>query len=145
MPPDDEVGVVQRLREISFFLVEGPGTIKWCLQPVDRSEFARFNSYYRGPSVSFQTASRWLNGKSIPEQDKLVLLAELFKVKPQTLRFGEKGRLEVREPRVLWPDRVNLRDQSLFEEFLALPTKQRELVRSLVETLSEGVRKQKSD
>jgi transcriptional regulator with XRE-family HTH domain len=102
---------------------------------------ARFNSRYRGPSISFQTASRWLRGKAIPEQDKLIVLAQLFRTDPQTLRFGGKGHLEVRESQVVWPDRVSLRDQALFEDILALSVKQRELVRNLVEAFSEEARK----
>lgn len=98
---------------------------------------AKFNSRYRGPSVSFQTVSRWLRGKAIPEQDKLVVLAQLLRTDPQTLRFGGKGHLDAREPRVVWPDRVSLRDQALFEDILALSIKQRELVRSLVEAFSD--------
>jgi transcriptional regulator with XRE-family HTH domain len=106
---------------------------------------ARFNSRYHGSSVSFQTASRWLRGKAIPEQDKLVVLAQVFRTDPQTLRFGGKGHLDVREPRVVWPDRVGLRDQALFEDILALSAKQRELLRNLVEVFSEEARKRKSN
>jgi len=40
----------------------------------------RFNSRYRGRSVSFQSASRWLRGEAVPKPDKLELLAELFRV-----------------------------------------------------------------
>nr|WP_202922392.1 hypothetical protein [Sinimarinibacterium sp. NLF-5-8] len=32
--------------------------------------------------------SRWLKGRSIPEQDKLQVLAQWLSVDPQTLRFG---------------------------------------------------------
>lgn len=46
---------------------------------------------------------------------------------------------------MMWPDRVSPRDQALFEDFLALPAKQRDVVRNLVESLSEASRKQKSD
>lgn len=97
---------------------------------------AKFNSRYRGASVSFQTASRWLSGQSFPEQDKLVVLAQLFRVDPQTLRFGGKGHLQVNDQRFMWPERVSPRDQALFEDFLLLPAKQREAVRALIESLT---------
>jgi hypothetical protein len=106
---------------------------------------AKFNSRYRGASVSFQTASRWLSGKSFPEQDKLVVLAQLFRVDPTILRFGGKSHLQVNEQRFVWPERVSPRDQALFEDFLALPSKQRDVVRSLIESLTETARKQKPD
>ena len=50
--------------------------------------FRLFNARYPGRSVSFQSTSRWLGGRSIPEQDKLQVLAELFGVEPHHLRFG---------------------------------------------------------
>lgn len=99
--------------------------------------WARFNSRYRGRSVSFQSVSRWLGGQSVPRPDKLELLADLFRVDAQTLLYGSKRRTGVRESRMAWPDRVTPRDQALFEEFLALPAKQRETVRSLIESLTE--------
>lgn len=103
---------------------------------------AQFNLNYRGRSVRFETASRWLTGRSIPRQDKLVLLAKLLRTDPQTLRYG-KSRLEVREPRFAWPDRVAGRDQKLFEEILALPVKHKKLVRELVDTLMASARGEK--
>lgn len=106
---------------------------------------ARFNSRYRGRSVSFQSASRWLRGGAIPRPDKLELLAQLFRVEPQALLYGAKKGLAVREPQIVWPDRVTPRDQALFEDFLALPAKQREAVRNLVESLTETGRKQKPE
>ena len=106
---------------------------------------AKFNTRYGGRGVSFATASRWLNGTNIPEQDKLVVLAREFRVEPHALRYGEKIRSGVREPRFAWPDNVSGRDRQLFEDFLALPAKQRETVRNLVETLSDALRKSKSE
>jgi transcriptional regulator with XRE-family HTH domain len=105
----------------------------------------RFNSCYRGRSISFQSASRWLNGQAFPRPDKLALLAELFRVEPQTLLYGEKKRMGVREQRMFWPDRVTPRDQVLFEDFLALPAKQRDVVRNLIDSLTETAKKQKPD
>lgn len=115
------------------------------LDPRPKVLWARFNSHYRGRSVSFQTASRWLSGRAFPRPDKLALLAELFRAEPQTLLYGEKKRLGVREQRMFWPDRVSPRDQALFEDFLALPAKQRDVVRNLVESLTDAARKQKAD
>jgi len=115
------------------------------LEPRPSALLAKFNTRYGGRSVSFATASRWLNGTNIPEQDKLVVLAQLFRVEPHVLRYGEKAR-HVREPRLAWPDYISGRDRQLFEEILALPTKQREVVRNLVETLTEApARKSKVD
>ena len=98
----------------------------------------RFNSRYRGRSISFQSASRWLKGQAVPRPDKLELVADLFRVGAEVLLYGTKKRGGVRESHMAWPDRVTPRDQTLFEEFLALPAKQRETVRSLIESLAES-------
>ena len=55
-----------------------------------------FNAHYWGRSVSFQAVSRWLRGEAIPEQDKLVTLAQLLKTEPDVLRFGEAVRHALR-------------------------------------------------
>jgi len=94
----------------------------------------QFNARYDGQPVSFQTVSRWLKGKMLPEQDKLVVLAQLFRIDPQTLRYGGKDQGSV--PRFMWPDRVPPRDRTMFENFLALPPKQREAIRALIESLA---------
>ena len=54
-----------------------------------------FNAHYWGRSVTFQAVSRWLRGESIPGQDKLIVLAEILKVEPEVLRFGDAVRKSV--------------------------------------------------
>ncbi|MFT4247211.1 MAG: transcriptional regulator [Pseudomonas sp.] len=96
--------------------------------------FRLFNSRYRGRSVTFQSASRWLGGRSIPEQDKLQVLAELFGVAPHVLRYGGA---RVSEPRAAWPPPLGMREREVIEIYLALPLRQRELVGELVQALAE--------
>ncbi len=96
--------------------------------------FRLFNARYTGRSVSFQSASRWLGGRSIPEQDKLQVLAELFGVEPQSLRFGATRRLA--EPHLEW-NVIGPRERAVIDTFLTLPVKQRELVAELVKALAQ--------
>lgn len=98
--------------------------------------FRLFNSRYRGRSVSFQSASRWLGGRSIPDQDKLVVLAGLLGVEPHVLRFGT-GKHRVADARTGWPV-MNARERQIIDAFLALPPKQRELVGELVRALARS-------
>ncbi|MDR3389547.1 MAG: hypothetical protein P4L92_21080 [Rudaea sp.] len=49
------------------------------------------------------------------------------------MREGESR--SVGEPRTLWPDHVSGPDRVLFEVFLALPVKERKVVRQMIETL----------
>jgi hypothetical protein len=97
-----------------------------------------FNSRYPGPSVREMTASRWLGGKAIPNQDKLQVLAELFGIEPQELRFGKPSKGRVAESRGAWPPGVGARERQVIHAFLALPAKRRDLVGELVDVLSEG-------
>ena len=97
--------------------------------------FRLFNARYPGRSVSFQSTSRWLGGRSLPEQDKLQVLAELFAVEPQYLRFGDARR--VAETPGQW-NALAPRERAVVEAFLALPAAQRELVGELVRALQRG-------
>jgi transcriptional regulator with XRE-family HTH domain len=93
-----------------------------------------FNTHYRGRSISFQSASRWLRGRAIPGQDKLQVLSRLLSVEPHALRYG--GGRHVAEPRLGWPAGIGKGDQQVIAAFLALPPRRRELVGELVQALA---------
>ncbi len=97
-----------------------------------------FNSHYQGRSVAFSTASKWLRGMALPEQDKLLVLAGLFDVAPQVLRFGDKSHLKLREPASAWPGAISESDRRAIDGLLALPVAQRKLVRELIDALASG-------
>ena len=96
----------------------------------------QFNSRYTGRSIAFSTASKWLRGMILPEQDKLQVLAELFGVEPQELRFGHRGGNRAAQPPGAW-QAVGARDRQVIDAFLALTPKRRELVGELVAELSK--------
>ncbi|MFT4179541.1 MAG: hypothetical protein QM612_08775 [Thermomonas sp.] len=96
--------------------------------------FRLFNARYHGRSVSFQTASRWLGGRALPEQDKLRVLAALFSIDPHLLRFGDTAN-GVREQSA--PYGITARDRRIIDSYLMLPPKRRELVGELVKALLE--------
>ena len=91
-----------------------------------------FNAHYWGRSVSFQAASRWLRGEAIPAQDKLLVLAEILKVEPEVLRFGQAVRHRVQEQRQRWDEGVGYQEREVFDAFLGLPAPQRKLVREVI-------------
>ena len=93
-----------------------------------------FNSHYRGRSVAFSTASKWLRGLALPEQDKLQVLASVLGVEPQVLRFGGKPR--VGEAKTNWAEAMGPQDRAMVDAFLSLPAPQRRLVRDLVAALA---------
>jgi hypothetical protein len=91
-----------------------------------------FNAHYWGRSVSFQAVSRWLRGEAIPAQDKLLVLAEILRVEPEVLRFGQAVRHRVQEHRKRWDEGVGFQEREVFEAFLSLPAPQRKLVREVI-------------
>jgi transcriptional regulator with XRE-family HTH domain len=91
-----------------------------------------FNAHYWGRSVSFQAASRWLRGEAIPAQDKLLVLAEVLRVEPEVLRFGQAVRHRVQERRARWDEGVGYQEREVFDAFLGLPAPQRKLVREVI-------------
>lgn len=91
-----------------------------------------FNTRYWGRSVSFQAVSRWLRGQSIPEQDKLLVLAEVLKIEPEVLRFGEAVRQSVQEKRQRWDEGAGYLERETFDAFLQLAPEQRKIVREVI-------------
>ncbi|MES2843017.1 MAG: helix-turn-helix domain-containing protein [Pseudomonadota bacterium] len=91
-----------------------------------------FNAQYWGRSVSFQAVSRWLRGEAIPAQDKLLVLAEILRVEPEVLRFGQAVRHRVQESRKRWDEGVSYQEREVFDAFLSLPAPQRKLVREVI-------------
>lgn len=91
-----------------------------------------FNTHYWGRSVTFQAVSRWLRGESIPEQDKLVVLAGLLNVQPEVLRFGEAVRQSIDQRKQRWNEGAGYLERETFDVFLKLPAAQRKTVREVI-------------
>lgn len=91
-----------------------------------------FNARYWGRSVTFQAASRWLRGQAIPEQDKLLVLAEILHMEPEVLRYGEGIRRTLRERQQRWDEGAGYLERETFDTFLQLPDEQRSLIRQTV-------------
>ena len=96
-----------------------------------------FNTHYWGRPVTFQAVSRWLRGESIPEQDKLITLAEILKVEPQVLRFGEAVRQSLQKRRQRWEEGMNHLERETVDTFLQLPAPQRKLIREVILTFAQ--------
>lgn len=91
-----------------------------------------FNSKYEGRLITPHTARNWLLGKSLPTQEKLVLLAKLLDTSPEQLRFGRNSeKTLIAEFNGLQTEVTNV-DQQLFRRYLALTETQRRVVRDVV-------------
>jgi len=97
-----------------------------------------FNTNYWGRSVTFQAVSRWLKGESIPEQDKLLVLAGVLNVQPEVLRFGEGVRQSIEQRQKRWEDGVGYQERETFDAFLQLPTAQRKIIREVILTFAKA-------
>ena len=98
--------------------------------------FTQFNLRFRGTPVAFQTASRWLNGKGIPEQDRLVVLADWLKESPDFLRFGDRasrGKLGAKQVKEEAPA---YDEQKVFDIYRALPAAQQKVVCDVILALA---------
>lgn len=95
----------------------------------------RFNSRYGGSPVTAQAISQWLNGKVIPRQDKIRVLAAIVGIDPQVLQYGS-GKSKVAEARAGWAESLSPQDRAMVDAYLALPARHRTLVRDFVELLT---------
>ena len=107
------------------------------LEPRPAALLNVFNANYWGRSVTFQAVSRWLRGESIPAQDKLIVLAQVLKVEPEVLRFGETVRKSVQEQRRRWEEGVGYLERETFDAFLKLPAPQRKVIREVILTFAK--------
>ncbi|PZQ12024.1 MAG: transcriptional regulator [Rhodanobacter denitrificans] len=100
-----------------------------------------FNERYWGRSVTYQGARRWLMGLSIPEQDKLQVLAQWLGVEPQTLRYGTPAQIADATPP--WPAVTDPADRAAISAFLALPPDRRKPLRELIAQLGVAPRRRR--
>ena len=117
----------QRLKKA----LEGSGV---CASPTVVAN--EFNLRYRGRSITPHTARNWLQGKSIPTQDKLRVLAEWLQGGPDALRFGGLnfgGRTSEADASF---EQLDMADREMVHRYLALTVADRKTVREVVTALS---------
>ncbi len=88
--------------------------------------------------MTFTSVSRWLNGHSIPEQDKLQVLASLFGIEPHVLRYGTADNIRASRsaPAAMnWLPPLDPADRTTIDTYLALPEPLRQHVRALIAAL----------
>lgn len=103
----------------------------------------QFNSRFHGPSIAFQTASRWLNGAAIPKPDKLVVLADWLHMDRGLLGFGEKELRRGNDKQIKERAAAYDSDEQLLYAIHDLPDAQRKLVHELVTVLVTAARKRR--
>lgn len=96
-----------------------------------------FNARYWGRSVTYQAARRWLIGLSIPEQEKLQVIADWLGIEPHVLRYGtpsSAGNRTATEPHSRWAG-IDPADRTTIDTYLALPEPLRQHIRAVIAAL----------
>lgn len=94
---------------------------------------AEFNARFTGRRVGMHTCRKWIIGETIPTQEKLMVLAAMFGVSPDWLRFGDtascrRGQYFVSEPIT----KYNRHELALINDYKQLHPRDQTLVRALV-------------
>ena len=97
-----------------------------------------FNQRYWGRPMTLHGVRRWLQGETLPTQNKLLKLAEWLGVEPQTLRFGDEVAQAVRKRRKAWDEGIGYQEREIFELFLKLPVPQRNVAREVIVALARA-------
>lgn len=92
---------------------------------------AQLLALHGGTPVTSQAISGWLSGKHLPKQANMRALAKLVDLQPHELQYGQRF-AGVSETRARWPSDVAGTDRLTIENFLRLPSKQRDLVGEIV-------------
>ncbi|MBZ5487079.1 transcriptional regulator [Halomonas aquamarina] len=93
-----------------------------------------FNLRYWGKPITFQAVRRWLRGDSIPNQDKLQLLAKWLRIDPHYLRYGEGSANNACEPSSPLEASFTNEERQILSLYRSLPIAQRKVVRKVLET-----------
>ena len=92
-----------------------------------------FNSKYEGRLITPHTARNWLLRKSLPTQEKLVLLAKLLDTSPEQLRYGRAKEKTLIADFGNGEFDVSNADQQFIKQYLGLSKVQRRLIRELAD------------
>lgn len=97
-----------------------------------------FNLRYMGRPLTFQAVRRWLRGDSLPEQDKLQVLADWLNIEPHALRFGEQATQKIQGKRGQWESALKGEEREVLQAYLDLPIEQRKIVREVILTFAKA-------
>ena len=97
-----------------------------------------FNSEFDGRSVTPHTARNWLLGKSIPTQEKLVLLARMLGTSSEQLRYGRNSEKTLMISNQDGTEtELSISQQQFVKDYLQLSISKQKLLSDLVVELAE--------
>ena len=96
-----------------------------------------FNSVFDGRAVTAHTARNWMLGKSMPTQEKLVVLAELLDTSAEQLRYGRYSEKTLMISNADGSEtELTGSQQQLVRKYIMLSASQQRLVSDLVDEIS---------
>ena len=96
-----------------------------------------FNSVFDGRAVTPHTARNWMLGKSMPTQEKLVVLAELLDTSAEQLRYGRYSEKTLMISNADGSEtELTGSQQQLVRKYIMLSASQQRLVNDLVDEIS---------
>ena len=96
-----------------------------------------FNSVFDGRAVTPHTARNWMLGKSMPTQEKLVVLAELLDTSAEQLRYGRYSEKTLMISNADGSEtELTGSQQQLVRKYIMLSASQQRLVNDLVDGIS---------
>ena len=97
-----------------------------------------FNSVFDGKSVTIISVRNWILGKSLPTQDKLVVLAKLLDTSAEQLRYGRHSEKTLTLMNADGSEsELTASQQQLVRKYIMLSSSQQRLVSDLVDEMSE--------
>ena len=96
-----------------------------------------FNSVFDGRAVTPHTARNWMLGKSMPTQEKLVVLAELLDISAEQLRYERHSEKTLMITNADGTEtELTACQQQLVRKYIKLSANQQKLVNDLVDEIS---------
>ena len=96
-----------------------------------------FNSVFDGRAVTAHTARNWMLGKSMPTQEKLVVLAELLDTSAEQLRYGRHSEKTLMICNADGSEtELTGSQQQLVRKYIKLSASQQRLVNDLVDEIT---------
>lgn len=92
-----------------------------------------FNLRFWGKPVTLQGVRRWLRGETLPQQEKLEVLAAWLNVEPQELRYGKRAVNRIYEAKGRWKSTISAEERQVLEKYLALPVAERKVVAQVID------------
>ena len=96
-----------------------------------------FNAEFDGRAVTIHTARNWILGKSLPTQDKLVVLAKLLDTSAEQLRYGRHSEKTLTLMNADGSEaELTVSQKQLVRKYISLNKVQQQLVSDLVGELA---------